>query len=122
MFAGAVRNGTAGELAGTDVIMPFAPPDWANTTLGAITEERITEQVLRVLIPYYALDQDNDYPSIDFDRYVVNGSDNIYQTGVEAVTLLKNRNRAGGEKGGLPLGNQDVGRELNTIECSGYGV
>lgn len=95
--------------------MPVSPPDWANTTSGAITEARITEQVLRVLIPYYALDQDNNYPSIDFDRYVVNGSDTIYQAGVEAVTLLKNRNRAGGEQGGLPLGTQDVGRESEMI-------
>ncbi|KAJ9116758.1 hypothetical protein QFC20_000694, partial [Naganishia adeliensis] len=106
---GAVRNATAGELAGTDVIMPFAPAAWANTSTGVITEERINDQVLRVLLPYYALDQDDDYPTINFDRYVVEESDNIYQTGVEAVTLLKNRNRAGGEKGGLPLANQDVG-------------
>ncbi|KAI5452604.1 hypothetical protein NCC49_000764 [Naganishia albida] len=106
---GAVRNATAGELAGTDVIMPFAPAAWANTSTGVITEERINEQVIRVLLPYYALDQDDDYPTINFDRYVVEESDNIYQTGVEAVTLLKNRNRAAGEKGGLPLANQDVG-------------
>lgn len=91
--------------------MPFAPAAWANTSTGVITEERINDQVIRVLLPYYALDQDDDYPSINFDRYVVEESDNIYQTGVEAVTLLKNRNRAGGEKGGLPLANQDVGRE-----------
>ncbi|GHJ89846.1 hypothetical protein NliqN6_6248 [Naganishia liquefaciens] len=106
---GAVRNGTAGELAGTDVIMPSAPADWANLTTGAITEARLDDQVVRVLLPYYALDQDEDYPSINFDRYVVDGSDHIYQTGVEAATLLKNRDRAAGEKGGLPLANQDVG-------------
>lgn len=108
-ITGAVRNGTAGELAGTDVIMPSAPRDWANLTTGAITEARLDDQVIRVLLPYYALDQDKDYPSINFDRYVVDGSDHIYQTGVEAATLLKNRNRAAGEKGGLPLANQDVG-------------
>lgn len=106
---GAVRNGTAGELAGTDVIMPSAPRDWANLTTGAVTEARLDDQVVRVLLPYYALDQDENYPSINFDRYVVDGSDHIYQTGIEAATLLKNRNRAAGEKGGLPLANQDVG-------------
>lgn len=98
--------------------MPFAPAAWANTSTGVITEERINDQVIRVLLPYYALDQDDDYPSINFDRYVVEESDNIYQTGVEAVTLLKNRNRAGGEKGGLPLANQDVGRECILNRCS----
>ena len=89
--------------------MPSAPADWANLTTGAITEARLDDQVARVLLPYYALDQDEDYPSINFDRYVVDGSDHIYQTGVEAATLLKNRDRAAGEKGGLPLANQDVG-------------
>ncbi|KAJ9118115.1 hypothetical protein QFC22_004015 [Naganishia vaughanmartiniae] len=108
---GAVRNATAGENAGTDVIMPFAPPGWANTTTtgGAITEARLNDQILRVLLPYYALDQDKDYPSVDFDRYVVDSSDHIYRAGVEAVTLLKNRDRSAGQQGGLPLGKQDVG-------------
>lgn len=91
--------------------MPFAPAGWGNTSTGHITEDRINDQVLRVLLPYYALDQGSGYPTVDFDRYVVEGSGNIYQTGVEAVTLLKNRDRAAGEKGGLPLANQDVGRE-----------
>ncbi|KAJ9094321.1 hypothetical protein QFC19_008006 [Naganishia cerealis] len=106
---GAVRNATAGELAGTDVVMPFAGPGWANTTSGAIPESRLDDQVVRVLLPYYALDQDQNYPTVNFERYVVDGGDNIYQTGLEAVTLLKNRDRAAGQQGGLPLGKQDVG-------------
>jgi hypothetical protein len=93
--------------------MPFAPPGWANTTGGAITEARLNDQILRVLLPYYALDQDKDYPTVNFDRYVVDSGDNIYQTGVEAVTLLKNRDRSAGQQGGLPLGKQDVGGKLS---------
>lgn len=117
--SGAVTDPIKGEVAGTDVIMPFAPPGWGNTSTGVITEERINDQVLRVLLPYYALDQAVDYPTVDFDRYIVEGCDNIYQTGVEAITLLKNRNRAGGEIGGLPLANQDVGREYTQPRTCG---
>jgi hypothetical protein len=99
---------SAGELAGTDVIMPFSFQDWGTKV---IPDERIDDQVIRVLLPYFALDQDKQYPKVDLNRYVVDGGNSIYRAGVESVTLLKNRDRNAGEKGGLPLPNQDVGGE-----------
>jgi hypothetical protein len=39
------------------------------TNAGSVSEERLTDMAIRVLLPYYALGQDGDsYPEVNFDQ------------------------------------------------------
>ncbi|OCF40131.1 hypothetical protein I317_06082 [Kwoniella heveanensis CBS 569] len=105
---GAVFNGTAAAVAGTDFIAPGgANSVWANSFWrdaidnGTVTESRLDDAVTRNLLAYYALAQDaDDYPTPDFQRWVVNSSSIITEIGKEALTLVKN---SASESTGLPI-------------------
>ncbi|WVF67475.1 hypothetical protein IAT40_002231 [Kwoniella sp. CBS 6097] len=95
---GAVFNGTAAAESGTDFIAPGgANSVWAKSfwqeaiNNGSVTEARLDDAVTRNLLAYYALHQDaDDYPTPDFQRWVVNSSEIITDVAREAITLVKN--------------------------------
>ncbi|CAF4316522.1 unnamed protein product, partial [Rotaria sordida] len=58
-----------------------------------ITEERIDDMIIRLLTPYYLFGQDQEYPSLNLDRNVIEDHYKINQEIATAgIILLKNTN------------------------------
>ncbi|CAE6532924.1 unnamed protein product, partial [Rhizoctonia solani] len=107
----------ASALGGMDMSMP-GTDSWDSALVslvknGSVPSARIDDMVHRILTPYYALGQDNDYPAAD--HYKV-----IRTIGEDSATLLKNVRTNGG---GLPLkkskflavSGQDAGANPNGL-------
>jgi beta-glucosidase len=60
---------------------------------GKIPEARINDMIIRLLSPYYLLEQDQQYPTLDLDRDVLEDDYNINrQISMSGMILLKNIN------------------------------
>jgi len=79
---------------------------------GTVTEQRLDEQVTRALIPYYALGQDQDFPSSNLSRVVFADDAKVaYDIAKESITMVKN---AEGSRG-LPLRSpRSLGRKFQS--------
>ncbi|CAF3827444.1 unnamed protein product [Adineta steineri] len=95
---GATKTGVESVLGGLDIDMPGDLKLMGFTLVhavktGKIKEERINDMVTRILAPYYLLEQDQGYPSIDLDR---DGTEDHYkinqQVAAAGFILLKNTN------------------------------
>jgi beta-glucosidase-like glycosyl hydrolase len=95
---GATKTGIESVLGGLDVDMPGGDGLMGAALVkavqsGAVAETRINDMVTRLLAPYYLLEQDQGYPSLDLDRDAI--GDN-YKTnrevGAAGMVLLKNTN------------------------------
>ena len=85
-------------LSGLDIDMPGTDKYMGDTLVafvqnGSIPQSRIDDMAVRIIAPYYLVGQDQNYPSIDLDRNVV---ENHYVINREAsragMILLKNVN------------------------------
>lgn len=112
--AGRTTYGTA--INGTDAIGGFAYMNlWGERLApfvqnGSVPEAVLDDKLVRILTPFYALDQES-LPEVDYDRWVANKTSAIVAREVTegAITLLKNSNETGL---GLPIkGVTDVARE-----------
>ena len=95
---GATKTGVDSALGGLDIEMPggdgflgFSLEQAVRS--GTINESRINDMIVRVLAPYYLLNQDQGFPSLDLDRdatannYMINR-----RAGTAGIVLLKNTN------------------------------
>ncbi|CAF4890357.1 unnamed protein product [Rotaria sp. Silwood1] len=95
---GATKTGVQSALAGLDVDMPGDDGLMGFNLVQAvknrmITEERIDDMIIRVLTPYYLLGQDQEYPSLNLDRNVVEDHYKINrEIATAGIILLKNTN------------------------------
>ena len=95
---GATKSGVPSALGGLDIEMPGGDGLMGSSLVqavksGAITETRIDDMVTRVLTPYYLLEQDQSYPSLDLDRDAVGDNYKINrQVAAAGMILLKNTN------------------------------
>ncbi|CAF4438795.1 unnamed protein product [Rotaria sp. Silwood2] len=95
---GATKTGVESVVGGLDVDMPggdglmgFALVQAVKS--GVITEARINDMITRILAPYYLLEQDHGYPSLDLDRDAIGNNYMINrQVGTAGIVLLKNKN------------------------------
>ena len=95
---GATKTGLESVLAGLDIDMPgndglMGIKLVQDVQDGKIPETRINDMITRLLTPYYLLEQDQGYPTIDLDRdargdnYMINR-----QISMAGMILLKNIN------------------------------
>ncbi|CAF1384340.1 unnamed protein product [Rotaria sp. Silwood1] len=95
---GATKTGVQSALAGLDVDMPGDDGLMGFNLVQSvknrmITEERIDDMIIRVLTPYYLLGQDQEYPSLNLDRNVVEDHYKINrEIATAGIILLKNTN------------------------------
>ncbi|KIR74944.1 beta-glucosidase [Cryptococcus deuterogattii CA1014] len=73
---------------------------------GSVSEERLDDMVERIIAAYFLLDQDKDYPEVNFDSFRLSGSNNshvdvqddhwkiIRKIGASSTVLLKNVDHA----------------------------
>ncbi|QRV89392.1 glycoside hydrolase family 3 protein [Ceratobasidium sp. AG-Ba] len=136
-------------LGGMDMAMPglgfWGPQLVALVRNGTVPEARLDDMVHRILLPYYVLGQDKNFPALQYNiggignqQYLAltPGNTNvdvqadhyklIRKIGEESATLLKNKRRDGG---GLPLSKskflavfgQDAGANPDGILICGNG-
>ena len=107
---GATRTGVESVLGGLDIDMPGGDGLMGLALLpavqqGTIPEARIDDMIVRLLAPYYLLEQDQGYPTVDLDRDALADDYEINrQIGTAGMILLKNINNV------LPL---NVTRDKN---------
>jgi len=95
---GATKTGVDSALGGLDIDMPGNDGLMGYALLpavqnGTIPESGIDGMIVRILAPYYLLEQDQGYPSIDLDRNVVEDNYEINrQVSTAGIILLKNTN------------------------------
>ena len=95
---GATKTGVDSAVGGLDIEMPGGDGYLGNSLIqaiqsGAITEARVNDMLVRVLAPYFLLNQDQGYPSLDLDRDAT--EDNYHlnrELGAAGIVLLKNTN------------------------------
>ncbi|GAA5831313.1 hypothetical protein JCM11251_007831 [Rhodosporidiobolus azoricus] len=113
-------------LNGTDIVMPrslFGAQLAAFVENGTVPETIFDDKILRILTPYFALDQAS-LPEVDFTRYLASKSaDKVIRDIAEgSLTLLKNV-RSKENKHGLPLNKP---REITLVgsgACAGpFGI
>lgn len=95
---GATKTGVDSALGGLDIEMPGGDGFLGASLVqavksGIISENRINDMIVRVLAPYYLLNQDQGFPTLDLDRdatannYMINR-----RLGTAGIILLKNTN------------------------------
>ncbi|GAA5825496.1 hypothetical protein JCM3770_004519 [Rhodotorula araucariae] len=101
--AGTALNGTDWVAAGSAAGNLFGDKLGAYIKNGSVPAEIVDDKLIRMLTPYYALNQ-SSLPSIDFNRWVANSrsADIARKLSVESITLLKNI-RSANDTRGLPL-------------------
>ena len=96
---GATKSSVESVVGGLDIDMPgidgfFRQSEIQLVQQGQISETRINDMIIRLLTPYYLLEQDQQYPTIDIDR---DTTSNHYQINLElsraGMILLKNTNQ-----------------------------
>ncbi|BGP29001.1 hypothetical protein JCM10296v2_000737 [Rhodotorula toruloides] len=88
---------------------------------GSVPEALLDDKIVRLLTPYFALDQ-GSLPSIDFNRYVASkdSASVARKIAEESITLLENSNKPGR---GLPLKNlQDLILVGSAAAPAHYGI
>jgi beta-glucosidase-like glycosyl hydrolase len=96
---GATKTGVESALGGLDVDMPGDDGYLGHSLLqaiqsGSITEARVNDMVIRILAPYFLLNQDQDYPSLDLGRDTTENNYKLNrQLASSGIILLKNVNR-----------------------------
>ncbi|CAF4357342.1 unnamed protein product, partial [Rotaria sordida] len=90
---GATKTGVQSALAGLDVDMPGGDGLMGFNLVRAvknrmITEERIDDMIIRLLTPYYLFGQDQEYPSLNLDRNVIEDHYKINQEIATAGIIL----------------------------------
>ena len=123
---GATKTGVESALGGLDLEMPGGD-DLMGSALapavrnGSISQERIDNMVVRIMAPYYLLNQDQGYPSINLDGNFVKDNDKINHLLANAgMILLKNTDNT------LPLDVTDdtclsIYGEAAAPSTEGYG-
>ncbi|CAF3530561.1 unnamed protein product [Rotaria socialis] len=97
---GATKTGVESVLGGLDIDMPGGDGFMGIALVqavksGTVTEARIDDMIVRVLAPYYLLEQDQGYPSLDLDRDAIGDNYNVNrEIGTAGMVLLKNTNNA----------------------------
>lgn len=95
----AVWNGVPAANAGTDFNAPGGPGAgnaWTGSfwqkaiANGTVSQQRLDDAVTRNLLGFYALKQDTNFPTADFNRWVVRDGGIIRDIAREALTLVKN--------------------------------
>ncbi|BGP44923.1 hypothetical protein JCM10450v2_000738 [Rhodotorula kratochvilovae] len=101
--AGTALNGTDWVASGSAAANLFGDQLGAFIKNGSIPAEIVDDKLIRMLTPYYALNQ-SSFPSIDFNRWVANtqSADVARKLSEESLTLLKNV-RSANDTRGLPL-------------------
>jgi beta-glucosidase len=95
---GATKTGVESVLGGLDIDMPGHDGLMGLTLVkfvqdGKIPEARIDDMITRLLSPYYLLEQDQQYPTIDLDRDALEDNYKINrQISMSGMILLKNIN------------------------------
>ena len=95
---GATKSGIEAALGGLDIDMPNGGDFMGYALLaavqnGSITEARINDMATRIMAPYYLVEQDQGFPTLNLDRdatgdnYLINR-----QVGTAGMILLKNTN------------------------------
>ena len=95
---GATKSGVESVLAGLDIDMPgndkFMGLELVQAVRdGKVPEAKIDDMITRVLAPYYLLEQDQAYPTVDLNRDALGDNYEInHQIGLAGMILLKNTN------------------------------
>jgi beta-glucosidase len=95
---GATKTGVESVLGGLDIDMPGRDGLMGVALVkavqdGKISETRINDMITRLLSPYYLLEQDQGYPTVDLDRDILGDNYKInHQVSVAGMILLKNTN------------------------------
>ena len=93
---GATKSGVESALGGLDIDMPRGDEFMGAALLpavknGSVPESRINDMIIRNMAPYYLLQQDEGYPSLDLDRDAIGDNYLINrQVGGAGMILLKN--------------------------------
>ena len=94
----AIKTGVESVLVGLDIDMPGSDKFMGIALVeavqsGKVPEARIDDMITRVLAPYYLLEQDQGYPTVDLDRDAL-GDDFVMnrQLSLAGMILLKNAN------------------------------
>ncbi|OXC81956.1 beta-glucosidase [Cryptococcus neoformans] len=114
---GAQHSGVVSANNGLDMSMPgdivlgsltsyWGPNLTESVKNGSVSEERLDDMAERIMAAYFLVDQDKDYPEVNFDSFRLSGSNNshvdvrgdhwkiIRQMGAASTVLLKNVDHA----------------------------